>query len=79
MRNQSGAAIGSVASAPDWWILTPSAAFPGVGVGTCVRQQVPVGRTGRLEGPDPGSEAHDMVMTLFGGMSKGESSRRGPA
>ena len=24
---------------------------------------------------DPGSEAHDMVMTLFGGMSKGERSR----
>jgi len=24
---------------------------------------------------DPGSEAHDMVMTLFGGMSKGERTR----
>src|SRR6185503_7253855 len=24
---------------------------------------------------DPGSEAHDLVMTLFGGMSKGERAR----
>ena len=24
---------------------------------------------------DPGSEAHDLVMTLFGGMSKGERTR----
>ena len=29
-----------------------------------------------VRGPiDPGSEAHDLVMTLFGGMSKGERNR----
>ena len=52
-------------------VLTPASA--------AMRLEVilsPIASMAEVGGPiDPGSEAHDLVMTLFGGMSKGERTR----